>query len=209
VRTYVGAVALAVTAALAASPAATSAAAATTWTVRPGGQITAMAGTTTLADTPTGATVPCESSRMSGKLKAGSGLPGSGIGSLTMAMYSLCQGGPFPATVTAHGLPWRLNLTSYDRRTGVAQGTISHLQINYAPSALQCTAAIKGTSAAAPDGVAAVSYASRTGILKVLSTGGDLHWYHVRKCAGIIRDGDDATFSASYTISPRQIITSP
>jgi hypothetical protein len=213
VRTSVGAAglaaALATIAVPAASPGAASAAAATTWTVSPGGKITATAGKTTLADTPTGATIPCGSSRMSGTLKPGSGLPGSGIGSLATSVYSLCSGGPFPATVTAGGLPWRLNLTSYDRRTGVARGTISHLQIATATSDTPCTAVIKGTSGTAPDGVASVSYTSRTGILKVLSTGGDLHWYHVHRCAGIINNGDGATLSASYTISPRQVITSP
>ena len=219
-RTGVGVVALAA-AALAAtaapaaaatltvSPRTASVAAANTWTIRPGGKITATAGKTTLADTPTGATMPCRSSRMSGTLKAGSGLPGAGIGSLSTAAYSHCSAGPFAATVTVSGLPWRLNLTSYDPHTGVARGTISHLQIDAAPSFTPCTAVIKGTSGTAPDGVVAVSYASKTGILKILPTGGNLHWYHVHNCAGIIRNGDAATVSASYTISPRQAITSP
>jgi hypothetical protein len=194
---------------LGASPGAASAAAAKTWTVRPGGKITATAGKTTLVDTPTGATMSCLSSRMSGPLKAGNGLPGAGIGSLTAAVFSQCSAGPFPATLTAHGLPWQLNLTSYDRSTGVARGTISHLQINAAPSFSQCTAVIKGTNGTAPDGVVAVSYTSKTGILKILPMGGNLHWYHVQGCAGIVNNGDAATLSASYTVSPRQVITSP
>lgn len=203
------AAAVAATAVPAASPGAASAATATTWTVSPGGKITATAGKTTLTDTPTGATIACVSARMSGTLKAGSGLPGSGIGSLATSVYSLCSGGPFAATVTARGLPWRLNLTSYDQSTGVARGTISHLQIAAAPSFTSCTAVIKGTGGAAPDGVASVSYTSKTGILKFLPTGGDLHWYHVHRCAGIINNGDLATISASYTVSPRQAVTSP
>ena len=214
-RTCIGSVVLAAAAALAATavpaawPSTASAATATTWTVSPGGKITATAGTTTLADTRTGAMIPCQSSRMSGTLKAGSGLPGPGIGSLATSVYSLCSGGPFAATLTARGLPWRLNLTSYNRSTGVARGTISHLQVAAALSTTQCTAVIKGTSGTAPDGVASVSYTSKTGILKVLPTGGNLHWYHVRRCAGIINNGDAATISASYGISPRQVITSP
>jgi hypothetical protein len=168
-----------------------------------------MAGKTTLTDPRTGDTNSCQSSRMSGTLKAGSGLPGARIGSLTTAVYPLCQAGPFPGKVTAAGLPWRLNLTAYDRSTGVARGTISHLQINFAPSFIQCTAGVKATSSTTPDGVAPVSYASKTGTLKILTTGGDLHWYHVHNCAGIINNGDAATLSASYTISPRQVITSP
>jgi len=205
----VGAAILTGAAILAASPGAASAATAKTWTVRPGGKIAAISGKIVLTDTPTGATMWCGSSRMSGPLRSGSGLPGTGIGSLTTAVFSQCSAGPFPATVTARGLPWRLNLTSYDRSTGVARGTISHLQINAAPSFAQCTAVIKGTSGTAPDGVVAVSYTSKTGILKILRTDGNLHWYHVQSCAGIIRNGDTATLSTSYTVSPRQVITSP
>jgi hypothetical protein len=211
-RTGIGSVVLVAAALVAAAvPAASvaSAATATTWTVSPGGKITATAGKTTLTDARTGATIPCESSHLSGTLQAGSGLPGSRIGSLATSVYSLCSGGPFPATVTASGLPWRLNLTFYNRSTGVARGTISHLQIAVALSSTQCTAVIKGTSGTAPDGVAPVSYASKTGTLKFLPTGGDLHWYHIHHCAGIINNGDAATISASYTISPRQVITSP
>jgi hypothetical protein len=209
VRTGIGVVALAAAAVVATGPGAAASATARTWTVRPGGAITATSGKVTLKDIPTGDTNSCESSRMSGTLKAGSGLSGTGIGSFTTAVYSLCQAGPFPGKVTAGGLPWRLNLTSYNRSTGVAQGTISHLQINFVPSAFQCTAAVKATSGTTPDGVAPVSYTSRTGVLKILTTGGDLHWYHVHNCVGIIRDGDAATVSASYTISPGQVITSP
>ena len=202
---------LAGAAVLAASAAAAAPAAATTktWTVHPGRKIAAMSGKIILTDTPTGAMVSCGSSRMSGTLKSGCGLPGTGIGSFTTAVYSQCAAGPFGATVTARGLPWPLNLTSYNRRTGVARGTISHLQINVAPSFAQCTAVVKGTGGTAPDGVMPVSYTSKTGTLKVLPTGGDLHWYHVQKCAGIINEGDAATISVSYTMSPRQVITSP
>lgn len=207
-RTGIGAVVLAAVVVLAAAvPAA--AGTATTWTVSPGGKITATAGKTTLTDVPTGAVMTCQSSHLSGTLKAGTGLSGAGIGSLGTAVYSLCSGGPFPATVTAGGLPWRLNLSSYSRSTGVARGTISHLQIATTTSFTPCTAVIKGTSGTAPDGVASVSYNRTNGILKFLATGGNLHWYHVSRCAGIIRNGDAATISASYTVTPRQIITSP
>ena len=214
-RTGIGVVALAAAAVVATGPGAAASATARTWTVSPGpiDEPPAVARSSTPRGTSggvfSGDTNSCESSRMSGTLKAGSGLSGTGIGSFTTAVYSLCQAGPFPGKVTAGGLPWRLNLTSYNRSTGVAQGTISHLQINFVPSAFQCTAAVKATSGTTPDGVAPVSYTSRTGVLKILTTGGDLHFYHVRKCAGIINNGDAAALSASFTISPRQVITSP
>lgn len=56
-----------------------------TWTVRPGGAVRATAGATTLKDTTTGSAVTCQSSKMSGTLKPGSGLPATGIGSVTAA----------------------------------------------------------------------------------------------------------------------------
>ena len=209
-RAGMGAAVMAGAAVLAAATGAPpAAAAAKTWTIRPGGSITAMAGRTTLADTPTGSMIPCASSRMSGTLKAGSGLPGAGIGSVTTAVYSSCETAGFAPRLTARGLPWQLNLTSYDRATRVARGTISHLQLGVAVPEFGCTAVINATSGAAPDGVVPVSYASRTGTLKILATGGDLHWYHVHSCAGVVRNGDSATLSASYTITPRQVITSP
>ena len=167
-----------------------------------------MSGKIILTDIPTGAMVSCGSSGMSGPLKSGNGLRGTGIGSVTTAVYSQCAGGPFGATLIAHGLPWRLNLTSYDQQTGVARGTISHVKIDVVIGFAQCTAVIKGTSGTAPDGVVAVSYASKTGTLKILK-GGNLHWYHVNRCAGIVNNGDAATVSTSYTVSPRQVITSP
>jgi len=36
-----------------------------------------------------------------------------------------------------------------------------------------------------------------------------LHVYNVNGCAGLINSGDATTFSGSYTISPKQTITSP
>lgn len=82
-----GGLALAGAAALVMGPGAASSAAATatTWTVRPGGAITAKAGTTKVADTTTGSVLNCDSSRMSGTLKGGTGLAGTGIGTITSA----------------------------------------------------------------------------------------------------------------------------
>jgi hypothetical protein len=181
-------------------------AAAKTWTVSPGGAIKANAGKTTLTDTTTGSSLNCTSSKMSGTLNKGSGLPGTGIGSITTAAYDC--GSPLPwFHLTSRGLPWHLNFTSYNARTGVTHGTISHVQL--ALSGPACSAAINGTSSAASNGVVAVSYTNATGKLKVLSTGGNLHWYHVHGCAGLVGNGDPAQLSAAYAVSPRQTVTSP
>jgi hypothetical protein len=188
------------------SPAALAAPTATAWTVRPGGAITATAGSLTLTDTRGSVSDTCTSSTMSGALKAGSGLPGAGAGAISMAAFSGC-GHIGSHDFAPRGLPWHLNLVSYDAAIGVSRGTISHLKLAF--SITGCRAAINGTSSSTPSGAVAVSYANQAGQLKILLHGGTLHWYHISGCAGLIRPGDAATLSATFTVSPKQDITSP
>lgn len=54
----------------------------------------------------------------------------------------------------------------------------------------------------------AITYGNATGALKILRAGGNLHWYHVHGCAGLVASGDPAALSGSYTVSPTQTITS-
>ena len=113
IRAAFGAAVLAGAAALALGAGSLVAAAAKTWTVSPGGAIKANAGKTTLTDTTTGSVLNCASSKMSGALKHGGGLTGTGIGSITTAAYD-CATPIGVIQLTARGLPWHLNLTSYD-----------------------------------------------------------------------------------------------
>lgn len=177
---------------------------ATTWTVHPGGGVLlSMVRMTTLTDTATGSTRACGSVG-SGVLKRGSGLSGTGIGSVGPMGYSCAVQAQ---RLAPRGLPWRLNLSSYDARTGLSRGTISHLQLAF--STHGCRALINGTSGATSDGVVAVTYANRTAKLTILSSGATLHWYHVHDCGHLAANGDPATLSAAYTIGRPQTITSP
>jgi hypothetical protein len=200
-----GAVVLAATAVVAMGAASPAAATAKTWTVRPGGAVTAKAGKTKLADTTNGNTAVCVSSDMSGSLKPGSGLSGTGIGSITAAAYG-CPTVFGAYHVKATDLPWHLNLTSYDPSTGISRGTISKLRITF--MTLACSAVINGTGGPA-DGVVAVTYSNTTGTLRIVPKGGNLHWVHVQGCHTLIANGDAASISASYAVSPAQTITSP
>lgn len=192
---------------LAAVLGATTVLAAVTWTVRPGGPVSMKSGKLILTDTATGAALTCPSTALSGTLKSGSGLPGTGIGSVTAASIALCGSlGSFTVTVT--GLPWHVNLTSYNATNRVVTGRLSHVQLHLKGNAFSCHAVIDGTAATADDGIVKFSYADGTGRLKLLTTGGDLHFY-VRSCAGLIVSGDPATLSATFTMSPAQTITSP
>jgi len=184
-----------------------AAASATVWSVRPGGAITASAGKTTLKDTTTDSELACNSAHMSGTLNGGIGLQGAGIGSIATATFHCPSPIVPPFRLTARGLPWQLNMVSYDTSTAVGRGTISHLELMLTgPS---CSAVVNGTSGTTADGVVAVSYANTPGRLTIHTAGGNLHWYHVSGCAGLLGDGDPATLSAAYAVSPKQEITSP
>lgn len=191
---------------LAATLGATTAFAATTWTIKPGGAITASAPSASFRDTTTRSNQTCESMTASATLKSGSGLPGSGAGSIPAFAFNHCTG-PLGETLslTATELPWHVNLSSDSG--GVVTGSISHIQIKLMFPG--CTAVIGGTSATASDGHVKFHYSDSTGHLTTLTTGGNLHFYNVRGCAGLFNTGDPMTISANFTLSPRQAITSP
>ncbi len=197
-------------AALAIGLSATSSSATTakTWTITPGGASTAKSGKITLTDTTTGNAGTCKSSRLSGTVKSGSWLSGNGIGSVTSGAFRTCTGPERVAfTVTPRDLPWQLNFTSYDPSTGVTTGTISHIKV--VVSGHPCSAVVNGASGTGSDGVVTATYTNSTAKLKILPTGGNLHFWDVSGCSGLLNSGDPATFSGAYTITPRQVITSP
>jgi hypothetical protein len=185
--------------------AATNANVAATWTVKPGGAITAKAGTTTLKDTKTGTVLTCASSSGKGSVKKGSGLSGTGIGSITALSFSTCKG-PLNLTFTVHTthFPWHLNAASF--ASGVTTGTITGIHATL--SGPGCSATVDGTGASANNGKVTAKYTNSTG--KLATTGaGNLHVYNVSGCAGLIHSGDASSFKGSYAISPKQTITSP
>jgi hypothetical protein len=197
-------------AAVAATVGATTAAT-TTWTVQPGGPVSAKSGKLTLEDTKTGVVLTCPSTGMHVTLKSGSGLAGTGIGSIASVNLTKCASDFPPANpgMTATGLPWHVNLASYNATKGVAAGSLSHIQIKIKSTDLTCAAVVNGTSGTAADGLVKFSYTDSAATLKVLTTGGNLHFYHVNGCAGLLNSGDPATLSVSYTLSPAQTIKSP
>jgi hypothetical protein len=181
---------------------------ATTFTVKPGGAITAASGTTTLKDTTTGNTLTCKSSNTTATLKSGSGLAGAGLGSVTGITFTSCTGPlSLTFTVTPGHLPWKLNATSYTASSGVTHGNISGIHATLTGSG--CSAVVDGTGATANNGKVSITYTNSTHKLKVLTTGGNLHIYNVSGCLGLINSGDASTFTATYTVSPAQTITSP
>jgi len=178
----------------------TPAFAATTYTVSPGGSYSGSAGTTTLTDSSTSTTLTCTSAKASGTLKSGSGLSGTGIGTITSTAFNNCTGPlGITFTVTQSGT-WNLNLTSYTSPT--SKGYISGISAKL--SGTSCTATVTGSA----DG----SYSNTTGVLTLAPVSGSGHTLTVSGvsgCFGLINNGNTVTFKGAYTISPKQTITSP
>jgi hypothetical protein len=192
--------------ALALGAAPSSATTATTWTVKPGDHFST-SGTTKVRDTKTTTVVTCKVKR-SFTAKGGSGLPGAGIASITAVVYSDCTVGAIAISpVVAHGLPWKVNATSYNAKTGVTTGTITGIDL--VGSATGCRATLDGTAAGKDNGKVEFTYTNPTGALKLLPTGGNLHYWAVSGCVGLVANGDPAQASGTVTVKPKQTITSP
>ncbi|HEY2576515.1 MAG TPA: hypothetical protein VGI74_09425 [Streptosporangiaceae bacterium] len=189
---------------------ATSSGAATarTWTVKPGGAIGGSASNPTLKDQNTGTVLTCKTFKASGTAKSGSGLSGTGIAKISKVSFNTCTGPlGLSFTVTPAHLPWSLDALSYTASTGVTKGKITGAHATLKGSG--CSAVVDGTSATADNGSVSGTYTNSKHQLKTLTTGGNLHIYHVSGCFGLIANGDTATLSGTATISPAQTITSP
>lgn len=207
-RTGSGLIAGAAAALLIGASAVPALAAARTWTIKPGGIATAKAGKTFLKDTKTGTVLTCTSSSAKIKLKKGSHLSGTGIGSITAVSFSNCTGPlGIKFTVASSHLPWKLNAVSYTKSTGTTTGTITGIHSTL--SGPGCSAAVDGTGASKDNGMVRVTYSNKTHKLTVLAVGGTLHIYGVSGCFGLINSGDPSSFTAVNAVSPKQTITSP
>lgn len=185
----------------------TTAPAAAAWTVRPGGPVSLTSRQLVVRDITTASRLSCAPARFSGRLKSGGGLSGTGIGAVTSGGSTDCNGPlGLPFILTATGLPWHANVTSYNAATGVVTGKLSHIQAKLAgPS---CRAVIDGTSGTASDGIVRFSYTNSTATLSALPNGGNLHFYNLSGCAGLLTGGGPVTISGKLSVSPKQAITS-
>jgi hypothetical protein len=181
-----------------------------TFSITPGGAIKASAGTTTLKDTKTGSVLTCKSSASTATLKSGHGISGTSLGSITNLTFSSCIGPlSLPFTVKDTGFPWKLTGSAYNSTSGVTTGNITGIHAKLTQTGGPCSATVGGATATAA-GKVKVTYTNSTGKLKVLTTGGNLHVWNVTSgCGGLINTGDATTFSGSYTVTPKQKITSP
>jgi hypothetical protein len=99
-----------------------------------------------------------------------------------------------------------VNALSYNKTKKTVSMSIT--KIHGSLSASGCSATIDGTGASAHNGSVKATYMDTGGKLKVLSTGSTLHLYNVN-CFGVINNGDSVNFTTTYTLTPKQVITSP
>ena len=185
--------------------AAAPALAATTWTVKPGGAVTATAGATTVNDVTAGLAVSCTSSVMKGTLKSGSGLAGKAIGTFTSLAFNSCSTSGVTLSVTLTGkMP--LNATKYSSTTKTANMTITGIKGTLSVPSVGCSATIAGTTATT-GGTVHAKFSNKTNTLKVLTTGSNLHLYN--DTCPVTASGDAVNFTSSYKFTPAQKITSP
>ena len=182
------------------SGAPTLAATTTTWSVSPGGSVSASAGQIELLDRTTNQLFGCESSNVTGSLKSGTGLNGSGIG--TISSFSLADG--CSASQTGK---WRLNLWSYNATKRYVKGTIK--KIHFAVSASGCSFVVDGTSDTARNGTVQIGYDNKNHNLSTLNKTGTLHFYDVSGCSPMLNSGDALSLIVGYRLTPSQTITSP
>ena len=175
-----------------------------TWSVSPGGNIS-FSGTGQVKDASTGTVAKC-TIKMTGTLKKGHGLSGAGLGTIKTASFTSCTIATVAVTVTTHGLPWKLNASSFNATGGVTTGNISGIDL--VATAPGCSATLDGTGAGKNNGVTKISYSNSTGKLKLLPSG-NLHSFAVSGCFGLVNNDDAQKASGTETISPKQTIHSP
>jgi len=83
--------------------------------------------------------------------------------------------------------------------------SVSHLEISAAGAG--CGFVIDGTGGGALDGRVKFTASDRTH--RVKTSGGNLHIFTAGGCSGLVASGDRVSLTASFTLAPAQVITSP
>jgi hypothetical protein len=173
----------------------------TTWTVKPGGAISIVTGKFTLTDPKTNSTITCTSTKLSGTVRSGSGLPGTHVGTIPKVSFTKCLWAGVNPDLAAESRPWHLNLTSYSN--GLVTGTVSHMVIVTANGG--CVTIIESKDS--ERGSVRFTYNDSTNAGKF--TGGNLHVVNEICAAQLFHTGDPIHLAASFRMQPAQSITSP
>lgn len=172
------------------------------WTVSPGGTVSAAAGVTVLTDVNTGVQLTCDTSTLTDAslVTEATGSPAQ-IGTLPQGSvgFQNCSG-PFGLTFEVEHIgDWALNGVTFDPDTGVTVGTLTNISANL--SGFACSASVSGSV----DG----TYDNNTGVLTILPNPTLTISFvdPIDNCFGLINEGDSSTFDGAYTVTPAQTIT--
>ncbi|TDD23329.1 hypothetical protein E1287_39085 [Actinomadura sp. KC06] len=176
-----------------------------TWTVAPGGGVSATAPAE-IRNTTRGWTIRCASS-FSGTAPPGADQPGYGLISFDQGSLTGCTG-PDSLTTTAAvvNLPWDLYATSYDTAAGRTTGTFSNINLTLDASN-GCRMDVS-----APDGGPGwtdATYTSGDHILNLTGAHLSVTFTNYRCAPDLVAAGDTIELAASLPISPAQTISSP
>ena len=146
---------------------------------------------------------------MKATLTSGTGLSGTGIGSISSFTFSTCIGAlGIQYTLKTSHLPFAMNAASYNSKTGTAKGSITGIHGTFAGPA--CSFVLDGTGPGKDNGTLALTYVNGTQRLNFLKTGGNLHVYKLNGCGAFVTNNKDPlTLSGTGTATPAQTITSP
>jgi hypothetical protein len=172
------------------------------WTVDPGGSFKA-SGPVQVADAKIGGAAKCGSLILGGTLQVEVDT-NTGLGSITSASFTDCAIGKTSVTVVAHGLPWTLDAVGYDAATGEVTGAIAGIDL--VATGAGCSAALDGTAAGADDGLTTFTYTNSASKLTLGATG-NLRWWAVGGCSGLVGNDDPGQASGTITVTPAQVIT--
>lgn len=188
------------------SPAVTMVAAAPRFTVSgsspDGGFTTTQSDATvhTLGDLDTGNHSLCSTTAVAGRIPNGTDLSGAGIGSVTSAPAFRCSMFPYTDgtfTVTPVNLPWRLDAASYVATDGgVVSGSIPNFGLS--ASGPGCSFSVTATPTGRDWRYG--QFNGRPDVLVITLQGAEIT--NVQGCGGYFNDGDQASYSTAYAVSP-------
>jgi hypothetical protein len=182
-------------AALGFSVAPSSAAAQATWTVTPGGSFTGHADNPGLVMD--SGTHSCTSADVTGSVKSGSGLSGTGIGQVNSMSFTGCSAFGINLTITTSGTPYSVNVTGVDAANpDRVNGEVTDVRARV--SGIGCTADFTGTVHG--------YFSNADGTLVADGTSRDLVASNAN-CMGLINNGDTAALKAVLELTPASKIT--
>jgi hypothetical protein len=184
-----------------------------TWTVKAGsaskGTSVAFGGATTgaspqvkLTDTTTGTALNCASGTAKGAIKVGAGQSGTGLVSITGASstWKGCTG-PLKIVLNPTGSgTWKMTASSY--KNGVTKGTLTGITAKVSTTdgttcAFTSTGSVPGT------------YTNASHVLALSAATSGLKISKVTGCFGLVKNGDKASFGASYKVTATKSADNP